>query len=314
MARGLLLVLLSATCGAPEPRARPLDGASSALSPARLESVELESEIFGNSRRLRVLLPPGYDEAADRRYPVLYMLDGQTLFDPDDSYSAHAWHVDEVVTRLLSEGAIAPLIVVGVDNPGLRERPNELLPWYDEYLSPPLLDPQGRHFPEFLVAEVMPLVDSRYRVLGGQAETGLGGVSYGGLACLYAVIHRPGVFGRLLIESPGLYVSDRAVLREAEAFDNWPERVSLGVGTNEESHEGCDEGDLSSEAVQDVLRLEGILEGKGLTEERLLLQIALCGEHGERHYRRRLPRALRFLYGSARGGRVIQRFEGEDAE
>jgi hypothetical protein len=86
------------------------------------------------------------------------------------------------------------------------------------------------------------------------------------------------------------------------------------VGTNEEGRESCDEDDWSSEAVQDVLRLQGILEGRGLSAERLLLQIALCGEHDERHYRHRLPRALGFLYGSAPGGQVMHRFEGDHKE
>ena len=267
------------------------------------------SEIFGNTRLLRVLLPPGYDDVTDRRFPVLYMLDGQTLFDAADSYTTSAWEVDETVARLLGEGAIEPLIVVGIDNPGLSERPRELLPWFDEYLRPPLPDPQGKRFPGFLATEVMPLVESRYRVLAGEEHTGLGGVSYGGLASLYAVIHRPGVFGRLLIESPGFYVNDAAVLEEAEAFDDWPEKVSLGVGTNEENRETCDEDDWSSEAVRDVLRLEGILRAKGLNTERLLLQVALCGEHDEGDYRLRFPRALSFLFGSAPGGRVIRRFE-----
>jgi predicted alpha/beta superfamily hydrolase len=308
-----LLLLLGAGTGAERDAAIPTERPSPA-SAARLETLELTSQVFGNTRLLRVLLPPGYDEATDRRYPVLYLLDGQTLFDAADSYTTHVWEVDEVVSRLLGQGAIEPLIVVGIDNPGLRERPNELLPWFDEYLHPPLPDPQGGRFPEFLVAEVMPLVESRYRVLDGAEHTGLGGVSYGGLASLYAVIHRPGVFGRLLIESPGLYVNDAAVLPEAEAFDAWPGRVSLGVGTNEENREACDPDDWSSEAVQDVLRLEGILEGKGLTEDRLLLQVALCGQHDESHYRRRLPRALSFLHGSAPGGRVIRRFEEQNAE
>ena len=306
------LLLACVACGDFERGAATRDEASA--GDARLEAVELESEVFGNARLLRVLLPPGYDEAADRRYPVLYMLDGQTLFDADESYTAHAWDVDEAVARLLKEGAIEPLIVVGIDNPGLRERPNELLPWYDEFLSPPLPDPQGRRFPEFLVTEVLPVVESRYRVLDGAEHSGLGGVSYGGLASLYAVIHSPGVFSRLLIESPGFYVNDAAVLREAEAFDDWPEKVSLGVGTNEENRPDCDEDDMSSEAVQDVLRLERILKQSGVSAERLLLQVALCGEHDERNYRRRFPRALSFLYGSAPGGRVIQRFEGDHGE
>ncbi len=127
------------------------------------------------------------------------------------------------------------------------------------------------------------------------------------------MIHQPGVFGKVLIESPGFYVNGAAVLDEAEAFDGWPQKIYLGVGTNEEGHEDCDRDDLSSEAVRDVLRLETILHQKGLTTERVYLQIAICAEHNEQSYSLRFPSAVSFLYGSAKGGRVIKRF-GNGAE
>jgi len=312
----LCLTLLSAigACDSAERDSAATGEASTELSDARLETVELKSEVFGNTRLLRVMLPPGYDEEAERRYPVLYMLDGQTLFDESDAYTAHVWGVDETIAALLEEGAIEPLIVVGIDNPGLRERANEFLPWYDEYLSPPLPKPQGKHFPEFLVTEVMPLVEARYRVLGGVGHVGLGGVSYGGLIALYTVIHRPGVFGKVLIESPGFYVNEAALLDEAEVFDDWPQKIYLGVGTNEEGSEDCDENDMSSEAIEDVLRLETILQQGGLSEERLYLQIAICAEHNERAYGLRFPGAMRFLYGSADGGRMIKQFDSGHPE
>lgn len=310
-ALGLALALSLGNGDPLNPHARTPERAAPAAGGARLETVTLTSQVFGDTRLLRVLLPPDYDREADRRYPALYMLDGQTLFDPRASYTSFVWEIDKAVTALLAEGAIEPLIVVGIDNPGLRERPNELLPWFDEFLSPPLPDPQGRRFPGFLVDEVMPLIEARYRVSPGAEQTGLGGASYGGLMALYAAIHRPGVFGRLLIESPGFYVNDAAVLDEAEAFDAWPQRISLGVGTNEEGREECDEGDMGSEAVQDVLRLESILRRSGLSDERLLLRIALCARHDERAWALRYPGAMRFLYGSASGGTVMWRLDTE---
>ena len=310
-ALALAVALSLASCSGDAPRPgtiRPGDGAPA--SAARLEAVELKSQVFGNTRTLRVLLPPGYDEPTDRRYPVLYLLDGQTLFDERDSYTGQVWEVDETIHALLDEEAIEPLIVVGIDNPGLRERPYELLPWFDAYLEPPLPDPQGKRFPGFLVGEVMPLVEGSHRVLTGADSTGLGGGSYGGLAVLYAVMHEPGVFGKVLIESPAFYVDGAAVLDEAETFEAWPRKISLGVGTNEEGRPECDEADMSSEAVRDVLRLESILQRHGLSEERLLLQVAVCAEHDERAYGRRFPGAIRFLYGSGEGGRTIGRVEG----
>ncbi len=308
-ALGLVLALSLGTGDSLDPHARTPEQAAPAAGGARLETVALTSQVFGNTRLLRVLLPPGYDREAELRYPVLYMLDGQTLFDSRTSHTSFVWEVDKAVAALLAEGAIEPLIVVGIDNPGLRERPRELLPWFDEFLTPPLPDPQGVRFPRFLVDEVMPLIEARHRVRGGPESTGLGGASYAGLMTLYTAIHRPGVFGRLLIESPGFYVNDAAVLDEAEAFDAWPQKVSLGVGTNEEGREECLEGDVSSEAVQDVLRLESILRRSGFTDERLLLRIALCAGHDERAWALRYPGAVRFLYGSAKGGTVTRRFD-----
>jgi predicted alpha/beta superfamily hydrolase len=304
-------------CGSsaePGPPSPPAPGVASAAGEGRLETVGLTSRAFGNTRLLRVLLPPGYDLDPERRYPVLYMLDGQTLFDPGDSYTGAAWEVDEAVGALLSEHAIEPLIVVGIDNPGLHLRPNELLPWFDEYLTPRLPNPQGRRFPGFLVDEVMPAVVARYRVLAAPEHTGLGGASYGGLMALYTVIHRPGVFGRLLVESPGFYVNDAAVLREAEHFHAWPRKISLEVGTNEEGRDRCDEADTSSEAVRDVRRLESILRRSGLGDERLLVRVDVCAKHGERAYRRRFPGAMRFLYGTAKGGSFVGRFGGAGGE
>ena len=307
----ILALPLASGAGEPNGRWALAPGDSRSPGDTRLETIALESRVFGNTRSLRVLLPPGYDEEPDRRYPVLYLLDGQTLFDAGDFNTTHAWDVDETVEVLLAQGAIEPLIVVGIDNPGLRERPRELLPWFDEYLQPPLPDPQGKQFPGFLVDEVLPRVAARYRVLEGAEHTGLGGVSYGGLAALYAVIHRPGVFGRLLVESPGLYVNGAAVLDEAEGFEAWPRKISLAVGTNEEGRPGCVESDMSSEAVRDVLRLEAILGRHGLSKDRLRLQIDPCAEHDEQAWGRRLPGALRFLYGPGEGGTVIQRVGAE---
>jgi enterochelin esterase-like enzyme len=310
----LALLVAWGSSARPGPPAPAVAGTAPAAREGRLETVELTSRVFGNTRLLRVLLPPGYELEPERRYPVLYLLDGQTLFDPEDSYTGAAWEVDEAVSALLREHAIEPLIVVGIDNPGLHERPTELLPWFDEYLTPRLPNPRGRRFPGFLVEEVMPAVESRYRVLTGPEGAGLGGASYGGLMALYVAIHRPGVFGRLLVESPGFYVNDAAVLREAEPFHAWPRKISLEVGTNEEGRDRCDEADTSSEAVRDVRRLESILRRSGLSDERLLVRVDVCAKHGERAYRRRFPGAMRFLYGTAKGGSFVGRFGGAGSE
>jgi predicted alpha/beta superfamily hydrolase len=272
-------------------------------SAAALRVHEFRSAVFGNVRSLRVLVPPGYDDPAHagRRYAVLYLNDGQNLFDSATAVlNAAEWHVDETVTALVRAGQIEPLLVVGVDNAGRRSRAREYLPFPDAFLQPPEPDPLGRRYPGFLVDEVLPFVAARYRTQAGPEQTGLGGSSYGALAALYTASVRPGVFGRLLLESPSLYVDSAAILALAGRVPDWPGRVYLGVGTHEmggaERCRPASAGD-GGEAVADVRRLAALLADRGLAPARLRVAVEPCGAHEERAWARRLPEALRFLYG-----------------
>jgi len=256
---------------------------------------QFTSQVFGNTRMLRVLLPPSYDEEANKtwRYPVLYLNDGQNLFDAGTSiFNPLEWQVDETVARLLREDKIEPLIIVGIDNAGKRLRPKEYLPYVDTDLQPPEPDPQGRKYPSFLVEEVMPFINAEYRTKIGPENTGLGGSSYGGLIALHTVISRPGVFGRLLLESASLYVSDNQPLKDSRRCANWPARVYLGIGTGETERE-----DWNAEAVAHIRQLEKILQEAGLDNNRLLVVVAADAQHNEAAWAARLPTALEFLDG-----------------
>ncbi|MEZ5347081.1 MAG: alpha/beta hydrolase-fold protein [Pyrinomonadaceae bacterium] len=268
---------------------------------ADLRFHELKSEVFGNTRTIRVLVPPGYDRDREKSYPVLYLNDGQNLFQIQTAQSENSeWGVDETYKDLLDNDEIEPVIIVGIDNAGRSERANEYLPYFDEYLTPPLPDPQGAKYPDFLTGEVMPFIEKNYRVKRGAENTGLGGASYGALISLYTAIKKPSVFGRLLLESPSFYVDEARILKEAALVKSFPERIYIGVGTNEEARPDCVEGDLSHEAVQDVLKLQKILEEKGFGQDSLKMLIEDCAVHGEIAYGRRFSEALRFLYGAER--------------
>jgi predicted alpha/beta superfamily hydrolase len=228
---------------------------------------------------------------------VLYLQDGQNLFDATTSVFNHLeWQVDEAVDALLKDGAIEPLIVVGVDNAGRSLRANEYLPYPDAYLRPPLPNPLGYKYPDFLIKEVMPFINRHYRTKMDAEHTGLGGSSYGALIALYTVIIRPGVFGRLLLESPSLYVSEGQVIEQSQVVRKWPGKVYIGVGTNEGGRADCKPGDLNREAVQDALRLERVLETAGVTGGRLKVVVDECATHNESAWAKRFPAALEFLY------------------
>jgi predicted alpha/beta superfamily hydrolase len=262
---------------------------------------QLRSEVFGNTRVIRVLLPPGYNERANRkiRYPVLYLNDGQNLFDVSTSvFNPLEWQADEALDRLIRAREIEPIIVVGIDNAGRKERANEYLPYPDAYLRPPLPSPEGSKYPDFLTREVMPLINRQYRTKVGAEHTGLGGSSYGALIALYTVIAKPDTFGRLLLESPSLYVSDGKIIKGSRNIQRWPRRIYIGIGTNEGGHPDCQPGGWDQEAVQDVLKLKRGLEAAGLGAERLKVVVEECAAHNEAAWAKRLPEALKFLYGS----------------
>ncbi|NNE98525.1 MAG: alpha/beta hydrolase [Pyrinomonadaceae bacterium] len=259
---------------------------------------KLKSDVFGNTRTIRVLVPPGYSRKKAQRYPVLYLNDGQNLFQVRGSQSKMSeWGIDETIKDLLDSREIEPIIIVGIDNAGRSGRANEYLPYEDKYLSPPLPNPQGSKYPDFLTEEVLPFVEKNYRVKTGAEFTALGGASYGALISLFSAIKKPGVFGSLLLESPSFYVDEGRILDEVEATENMPERVYIGVGTNEEAKPNCVPGDQSHEAVQDVLKFKKILEEKELDDNNLKVLIEDCAVHNEGAYGRRFYDAMRFLYG-----------------
>ncbi len=252
---------------------------------------KFRSRIFKNTRFLRVWLPPGYDDAgnAGRHYPVFYLNDGQNLFEAATSFTGIEWQVDEAADRLIREGAIPPMIVVGIDNTG-KDRIREYMP--HRSMHPMTLRVRGRHYPDFLMKEVMPFVERTYRVAIGPENTGLGGSSLGALIALYTAIARPGAIGRLLLESPSLWASHRQAIKESRSVRIWPERIFLAAGTAEAGN-----AERSRTVVDDVRELAAIIRRAVLSEKRLRLVIKDGAGHSEAAWAERFPEALRFLFG-----------------
>lgn len=252
---------------------------------------KFHSRIFRNSRFVRVWLPPGYDDAenSQRFYPVLYLNDGQNLFEAAAAFGGVEWQVDETADRLIRESAVPPMIIVGLDNAG-KDRLREYMP--HRSMHPVMLRALGRRYPDFLIKEVMPFVEQTYRVATSPENTGLGGSSLGALIALYTVIARPGVFGRLLLESPSLWASNRQAIKESRSVRIWPERIYLAAGTAEA---GSPERDRT--VVDDVRELAAILRRAVLSELRLRVVVKDGAGHSESAWAERFPEALRFLFG-----------------
>jgi predicted alpha/beta superfamily hydrolase len=255
-----------------------------------LETFEIESRRLGVTRRVTIWLPPGF-RAHGHSYPVLYLNDGQNVFDPSRAFGGVAWNAGETAKSLIRRQRLPPLLIVAIDHGGER-RAREYVPVEDDR-NPGARHPLGAQYAAFVTREVMPAIARRFPVARGASNTGFGGSSYGAVAALYAALDNPGVFGRLLLESPSLYVGNRYLLRRARAAKRWPSRVYLGVGTAETRR-----ADWNAETVANVLALERILRATGMGPRRLRVRVEEGATHSEGAWAARLPEALEFLFGS----------------
>lgn len=251
---------------------------------------ELYSPQLENSRDILIYLPPSYD-AGSRRYPVLYMHDGQNLFDAATSYAGE-WYVDETMEGLASQGFEA--IVVGIPNIGSRR--------YHEYIpfpAPDLPDVQGDLYVNFIADTLKPVIDRDFRTQPGRATTGIMGSSLGGLISLYAFFYRPEVFGLAGVVSPALRWGTQGIFPFVTNAAFSSGKIYMDVGTSEGTGLVADPQSQRSFAehyVQQVRRMNSLLKRKGYRAGDTLLYVEEeGGVHHESAWARRLPNALRFL-------------------
>ncbi|MEO6326638.1 MAG: alpha/beta hydrolase-fold protein, partial [Thermoanaerobaculia bacterium] len=231
-----------------------------------------------------VYLPPGYDAEGTRRYPVLYLQDGQNLFDPRTAFIyGQDWRLGETIETLLARRAIEPLLVVAVANAGAL-RLDEYAPSRDAARGAGgKADLYGR----FLVEELKPYIDWRFRTRPGAADTGIGGSSMGGLLALHLGLTRSDSFGRVAALSPSVWWGHEEIaLSIASLTMKLPLRVWLDAGTRE-----------GPNLLRQVRRVRDQLTAKGwrLNEDFGYLE-ARGASHDERAWGARAGKMLRFLF------------------
>ncbi len=258
----------------------------------KLDIFDLQSSIFGNSRKLRVWLPPGYSDPSNnkRNYPVLYIFDAQNVFDVCTSYAHKEWQVDETLTRLIGEGKIVPIIVVGIDHAGDR-RAYEWLPWQDNIQNPGGGTTGGIRLPEFLIKDVMPVAEARYRIRKGPENTAIAGSSYGGIAALYVGIMDPTVFGKVLGESPVLWVGNGQLLRDSAGIPSAPSRTFLAYGMKEWKIAGANEA-----SAKMLNQLAVNLRSATFEPGDVRVVIDPDAAHNEAAWAKRFPEAIQYLF------------------
>ena len=199
-------------------------------APTLLRHEQFASRFLRNQRDLIVYLPPGYDPHAPRAFPILYLHDGQNLFDGATSFvPGMDWNVGQTADELIHAGQVAPLIIVGIYNAG-KQRLGE----YTPTSVPRLGGGRANRYAKFLLEEVRPFLQERYRVSGAVEKTGIGGSSLGGLVSLYLGLRLPHIFGKIAALSPSVWWNERVLLRFAAAAPVQPiPRIWLDAGTRE---------------------------------------------------------------------------------
>jgi predicted alpha/beta superfamily hydrolase len=238
----------------------------------------------GVRRRLLVYLPPSY-EHRQRRYPVLYMHDGQNLFDAAVSHSGE-WQVDETMEALSAEGIEA--IVVGIANAGAGRAVD-----YSAHVHSQYGGGGADAYVAFLITEVKALVDRTFRTLPDRVHTGLLGSSMGGSISLYTLLTRPEVFGFAGVLSPAFWWSEGTFLPFVAALPFVGGRIYMDVGDNENP----EIPGRAAAYLNDAIQMNALLQAKGYAADDLRFVVEVGGAHHEAAWARRLPTALRFLLG-----------------
>lgn len=233
-------------------------------------------------RDLVVYLPPNYHHE-ERSYPVLYLHDGQNLFDPETAYvRGKDWKVDETAESLIRSGEIEPMIIVGIFNTG-EHRIEEYTPTRDRKLGGGHAELYGR----MLLEELKPFIDKRYRALPDAHNTGLGGSSLGGLATLYLGFTHPEVFGKLAVLSPSVWWDNKAILKFIRSTEPKPRlKIWLSMGTDESKS-----GLRDANSLRDTLVVKGWREGDDLHYE-----VIPGGKHEEAAWAERVAEVLQYLF------------------
>lgn len=248
---------------------------------------DVASKNLARKRDVFVYVPPGYTAASSQRYPVLYMHDGNNLFDPAQAFMGHEWQIDESMEALLAKKQIPPMIVVGVAN-----TPDRM----DEYTwVPGELDDgkraggNGAKYGKFLVEELKPMIDKAYRTKPGRTDTGVMGSSLGGLQSLYLGRHHGATFGKIGVMSPSVWWADKAVLQEPAKFPR-DLRIWLDFGHRE--------GSDPAAGLANARALDRGLEARGYDKADLKFWEDREGGHDEQAWAYRFPIAMTWLFGA----------------
>ncbi len=239
---------------------------------------EFYSVYLKNERDIIIWFPPSYLES-HKEYPVLYMHDGQNLFNPHTSYIGYDWKIDETATVLMEKNLIEEFIIVGIYN--TKDRLEE----YNFFTQ------NGKNYANFIIKELKPYIDEKYRTLTGKNNTAIMGSSMGGLISFQLYWNFPGVFNKAGCLSNSFWVDNGAVF----------EMVKSNPKIRKNSKLYIDCGTLETELIDDYKKMCELLKDIGYEEEKnLKCFLQEGGRHSEYDWANRVHIPLEFLFGRNR--------------
>ncbi|MBD2715093.1 hypothetical protein KBK19_08605 [Microvirga sp. STR05] len=238
---------------------------------------------LGRARRVWVYLPAGYTTSPGQRYPVLYMHDGQNVFDACTSFSGE-WGVDETLSQLQQQGLDATGSIVVAVAHGDQERLNELSPWR----NPQYGGGQGDAYVDFLVQTLKPYIDATYRTLTGREFTGVAGSSMGGLISTYAALKYPLTYSRVGVFSPAFWFAEDSLRSYIRQVPPKPQGAPTAYYLVAGSKEGETMVPLLLQMAQGLRRPDSLAN-------KVQTLVQADGQHAEWFWKREFPAAYRWL-------------------
>ena len=256
-----------------------------------IRSHRVSSERLQDKRKILVYLPPGYESNPEKRYPVLYVQDGQSIFDERTATRKSEWGLDETAESLISQGKMAETIIVAVDNGGSGEsRRVDFTPAPDSRYG----GGQADNYLGFLRDELKPMVDATYRTQPQRETTGVMGASLGGLFSLYAGLAAPATFGLVGALSPSLWYAGQDMLKRLDAPSEGRqklEKIWIDMGTEEANP------DWSLQPITEFRQARTALQAQGYQENVTLFAPEYEGaQHTNQAWRERSGDVLQALF------------------
>lgn len=270
---------------------------------------EVPSVVLGKPRRIHIYVPPSYESSGRKRYPVLYVHDGQNAFTtagPGAAFGWGPWDLDKTADQLIAEKRVEEFIMVAIDCSNQR---------YKDYLGPKAWRKSGNtdnnyeNYARFLIEELKPKIDRDYRTKKGAADTGTIGSSMGGVVSLALGWEHPDVFGKIASLSGAFQVESKAALKDLKAYQGKKKKVRIYLDSGSIDYSGGDDGLKDTQAVADELRRIGWKKDllhfidPGLNAEQIgqhhladhKAKEAVTSHHNEFYWRIRAWRPLEFL-------------------